>query len=153
MGDTLHIEVHETRTDPGPGDDNSTTLRLMGWLDSLSERLGVAKLSAFYDNNRALADGLEWMRQDVEEGLIAESEMPAIDPAWLEPQWFDSGPALAAVQALVTHLERCPDDLGFRPDASTAHWPEQLMDELRGLASALSEAVRCEQPFRFYTVS
>ncbi len=153
MGDTLWIEVRETRTNPGPGDDNSITLRLLGRLDTLCERLRVAKLSDFYDDSSAAAEYLDWMQQDAESGLISESEVPNLDPADLEPRWFDPGPALAAVRALVAHLEQRPDDLGFRPDASRAHWPEQLMDELRGLVAALTEAVACGQPFRFYVVS
>ena len=152
MGDTLWIEVRETRTDPGPGDDNSTTLRLMSRLDNLCKRLQVAKLSDFFDNNHAAAEYLELIRQDAEEGQILESEIPAAETTEFEPQWFNPGPALKAVQALVAHLERCPEDLGLRSDASRAHWPEQLMDELRGLASALTEAVTHGQLFRFYIV-
>jgi hypothetical protein len=153
MGDTLHIEVRGTQTSPGPGDDHSIMLRLQGRLDGLCERLRVAKLSDFIDGSQMAAECLEWMRQDAEEGLIWEDELPEPDPAEFEPRWFDAGPALAAVRALVAHLELCPGDLGFRPDPSTAHWPEQLMEELRGCESALAVAVACGQPFRFLLVS
>ena len=115
MGDTLWIEVRNTRTDPGPGDDNSITPRLMGPLNDLCKRLRVAKLDDFYDDSSAAAECLGWMQQDAEDGLIPESEVPVLDPAELEPRWFDPGPALAAVQALVAHLERHPDDLRFAP--------------------------------------
>jgi hypothetical protein len=153
MGDTLHIELRDTRTSPGPGDDNSIMLALQSRLDALCTRLGVAKLSAFVDGSLMAAEYLEWMRQDAEEGLISVDELPDPDPAVLEPQWFDAGPALAAVRALVAHLEQRPEDLGFRPDPSRAHWPGQLMDELRGCESALGVAVAKGQPFRFVLVA
>jgi hypothetical protein len=153
MGDTLWIEVKDTRTDPGPGDDNSILLRLQGRLDKLCARLGVAKLSDFVDDSKMAAEYMEWFRQGAEERDLPNVALPETDPAVLEPQWFDPGPALAAVQALVGHLERHPDDLGFHPDASRAHWPELLMEELRGCEAALAEGVARGQPFHFVLVS
>jgi hypothetical protein len=153
MGDTLWVEVRDTRTSPGPGDDNSIMLQLQRRLDRLCEHLQVAKLSDFYDSSELAAQCLEWMRQDAETGLLPGRAVPAPDPSVLEPRWFDPGPALAAVRALIAHLEQHPDDLGFRPDASRAHWPDRLMEELRGCASALTEAVARGQPFRFLLVS
>lgn len=123
MGDTLHIQVRDAHTSPGPGDDNSIMLRLQGPLDGLSERLGVAKLSAFVDGSVMAAECLEWMRQDAEEGVLPADAVPEPDPAEFEPRWFDAGPALVAVRALLAHLDRSPGDLGFRPDPSTARSP------------------------------
>jgi hypothetical protein len=152
MGDTLWVEVRDTPTDPGPGDDNSIMLRLKGRLDRLSEQLRVAKLSDFYDDSTMAAEAQEWMQQLAEEGVISGAELPAPDPEQLGPRWFDPGPALAALRALVAHLEQHPDELRIRPDASRAHWPELLMEELRGCESALTEAVARGQPFRFVLV-
>jgi hypothetical protein len=153
MGDTLHIVVRDTRTCPGPGDDNSIMLALQSWLDALCTRLGVAKLSDFVDDSGIAAELMEWMREDTGEGLTSEDELPDPEPAVFEPRWFDAGPALAAVRALVAHLEERPEDLGFRPDPSRAHWPGQLMEELRGCESALGVAVATGQPFRFLLVT
>jgi hypothetical protein len=152
MGDTLWVEVRDTPTDPGPGDDNSIMLRLRGRLDRLCEQLRVAKLSDFYDSSKMAAESQEWLRQAAEDGVTWAAELPALDPEQLEPRWFDPGPALAAVRALVAHLEQHPDDLRFRPDASRVHWPEMLLEELRGCESALTEAVARGQPFRFVLV-
>jgi hypothetical protein len=153
MGDTLWIELKDTRTSPGSGEDNSIMLRLQGRLDRLSERLEVAKLSDFIDGSEMAAECMEWLRQDAEAGLVPDAELPEPDPAVFEPRWFDPVPALAAVRALVEHLERHPDDLRFHPDASRAHWPGMLMEELRGCESALADAVARGQPFHFRLVS
>jgi hypothetical protein len=153
MGDTLWIEVRDTRTSPGPGDDNSIMLKLQGRLDRLCERLGVSKLSEFVDDSQAAAECLKWLRQDAESGLLPGVNLTEPDPATFEPRWFDPGPALTAVRALLAHLERSFGDLGFRPNPSRAHWPELLMDELRGCESALAEAVAHGQQFRFLLVS
>jgi hypothetical protein len=153
MGQTLWIEVRDTPTSPGPGDDNTIMLQLQGRLDRLCERLGVAKLSAFVDESKSADDCLEWLQEAVESGMLPADALPEPDPALFEPRWFEPGPALAAVRALVAHLERHPDDLGFRPDASQAHWPDLLLEELQGCASALAEAVARGQLFRFTIVS
>jgi hypothetical protein len=153
MGDTLWIEVKDTPTSPGSGDDNSIMLRLQGRLDRLSSQLGVAKLSEFVDDSGMAAECLEWLRQDAEDGLHPDAEVPEPDPAVFESRWFDPGPALAAVRAIVARLERHPEDLRFHPDASRAHWPEMLMEELRGCEAALTEAVARGQSFHFRLVS
>jgi hypothetical protein len=153
MGDTLWIEVKDTPHCPGSGEDNSIILRLQGRLDRLSGQLGVAKLSEFVDESGMAAECLEWLRQDAEEGLLPDAEVPDPDPAVFEPRWFDPGPALAAVRAIVAHLETHPEDLRFHPDASRAHWPGLLMEELRGCEAALAEAVARGRPFHLRLVS
>ena len=153
MGDTLWIEVKDTGTSPGSGDDHSILLQLQGHLDRLSGRLGVAKLGEFVDSSDMAAECLRWLQPAAEEGLDPDADLPDPAESEVEPQWFDPGPALAAVRALVAHLEQHPDDLGFHPDASRAHWPGMLMEELQGCAVALAEAVAVGQPFHFRLVS
>jgi hypothetical protein len=152
MGDTLFVEVRDTPDAPGVGDDNSIMLRLQGTLDGLSDRLGVARLSGFIDTGHMAAEAAAWLRQ-ADEGEPPDDDMPEDESDEFEPQWFDAEPALAAVRALVAHLERHPDDLGFRPDPSRAHWPGLLMEELRGCESALAVAVARGREFRFVLVS
>ncbi len=82
-----------------------------------------------------------------------ESHVPA--PGGADPpsgEWYDPGPALSAVRAIRDHLAEHPADLGFRPDASRAHWPADLMDELSDCVSALEGAAARGHQFRFLIV-
>lgn len=78
----------------------------------------------------------------------------AYDSGWLKKwKWFDAARALVAVNAILNHLERNPNDLGFEPDAPRRHWPESLMRELRECRRVLEGAVATGNKFRFLIVS
>ena len=57
------------------------------------------------------------------------------------------------VNALRSHLEQNPGNLGFEPDASRQHWSEMLMSELAECRRALDDAVAKGKKFRFLIVS
>lgn len=147
MGDTIWVDV---RGRP-PGEalpDNSLMLRLEKQLDRLCRKLNVPKLSEFYDYSE-----LEAQYGDLgdDEGEPGEAG-PAGDDGHEGGVWFDPDPALAAVRALRDHLARHPEDLGFKPDRSRAHWPADLREELRYCQSVLEEAVARGRQFRFLIV-
>jgi hypothetical protein len=125
MGDTIWVDV-EGR---GPGElpaDNSIILRLEENLAKLSSKLGVPKLADFY----------------------------AYESGWFQKRrWFDPAKALPTINALHSHLEQAPSDLGFEPDASRKHWPEMLMNELSECRRALEGAAANGKKFRFLIVS
>lgn len=138
MGDTLVVSVRGGRT----SDDHSVTLRLLAHLDALAAQLKVAKLSAFQDGSALAA---EFADEFAESGIEVPAEA-------FQERWFDPRPALAAVRAIVAHLEANFDALGFQPDESRAHWPNDLMDELRETAALLEEAIAAGAQFRFLLV-
>src|SRR4051794_14854026 len=124
MGDTIHVSVRGAeRADLR---DYSLMLRLESYLDRLCVKLKVAKLSDFYDGGALAAEYLDELGGEVPGDVLAE-------------HWFDAAPALAAVRTILTRLEQNFDELGFRPDASRAHWPTDLMDELRDCAATLED--------------
>jgi hypothetical protein len=140
MGDVIWVDVRGRSQDDLPG-DNYIMLRMKGHLDGLCRKLKVPKLSDFYDYR-----ALEEAYGDLEE---VEDESAPTDVGQARGSWFDSGPALAAVRAIYDHLVQHPEDLGIRPDPSTSHWPEYLMDELKHCQTMLEEAASRGLPFRF----
>src|SRR5689334_6817724 len=138
MGDTIWVDVQGRAEDDLPS-DNSIMLRLDEQLDRLSAKLGVAKLSDFYDHSEKEAEFADLaqdadVEEDDESGQVAER-------ATAPGTWFDPAPALRAVTAIRQHLVRHPADLGFKPDASASHWPSDLMDELEYATAVLEDAV------------
>jgi len=125
MGDTIWVDVQGR----GPGElpaDNSIMLRLEKQLANLAAKLDVPKLAGFY----------------------------AYESGWFQKRrWFDPAKALRAINALHDHFKANPDDLGFEPDASRAHWLEMLMTELLECRRALEGAVANGRKFRFLIVS
>lgn len=135
MGDTLVVSVRGGRS----SDDHSITLRLLSHFDALSARLKVAKLSAFQDGSALAA---EYADEFAESGIAVPAEA-------LQERWFDPRPALEVARAIVAHLESNIGSLRFTPDESRAHWPNDLMDELRETSAILEEAVAAGAQFRF----
>ena len=66
---------------------------------------------------------------------------------------LDPLPAIASIQAIRAHLTKHPEDLGFKSDPSTAHWPGELMNELAYCQTVLEEAASRGRQFRFLIVS
>lgn len=125
MGDTIWVDVEGRGPSELPA-DNSVILRLEKNLATLSSTLNVPKLADFY----------------------------AYESGWFQKRrWFDPAKALTMVNALHSHLEQNPGDLGFEPTASRKHWPEALMKELAECRRVLEEAVAKGKRFRFLIVS
>ena len=157
MGDTIWVDVQGRGKDDLPS-DNSLMLRLEDQLARLSERLRVAKLSDYYDYSvleehyGGLIDDADADADVVdEEDGDAAGDIPP-DDSQSKGAWFDPRPAHAAVRAIRAHLARHPDNLGFTPDASTAHWPDGLMEELEECERVLDRAVSSGRQFRFLIV-
>lgn len=139
MGDTLLVSVRGGRT----SDECTMMLLLQADIDRLCLKLNVATLSTFYDGSVMAAHYLDELEGE-ELGDAQETH-----PEAFAETWHDPGPALEAVRTIVERLEQRPEDLDFQPDASRAHWPADLMDELRDSVAILEEAVAKGQQFRF----
>jgi hypothetical protein len=150
MGQTIWVEVHG-RPLKETADDSSTMHRLMDNLDVLAGKLGVRKLSDFYDYSE-----LDEAYGDLGDAGEDTEEEPAPEPTLEERQakgeWFDSAAGLDSVRKLRQRLTERFDDLGFKPDRSTAHWPKQLLDELSHTEAILNEAASRAQRFRLLIV-
>lgn len=154
MGHTIWVEVHGQPLNE-TADDSSTMHRLMENLDALAGKLGVHKLSDFYDYSE-----LEATYGDLDKSGEADEggdegtppKQPTLEDRQLKGEWFDSAVGLNSVRKLRQHLAERFDDLGFRPDCSTTHWPGQLIDELARTEEILTRAVPRGQRFRLLIV-
>lgn len=144
MGDTLYIDVRGGR---GSQDDHSKMLRLQGPLDALCARLGVARLSEFCDHSTTIEELEDALGEDGAAAALAAR------PDLLTEHWYDPGPALEAARAVLARLEEDFGALGFHPDPSRAHWPADLLDELRDCVATLEDAAAGGWPFRFRLVA
>jgi hypothetical protein len=155
MGHTIWVDV-EGRPDDDLPSDTSLMLRLEKHLDKLAGKLRVVKLSSFYDYSELGEYYGDITGDNVGSSASVDEEDNDDDSASNDRprgSWFDPQPALAAVTAIRDHLSKHPDDLGFRPDSSTAHWPADLMDELRHCRAVLQDAAHCGRRFRFLIVA
>jgi|GEM_PF-2226970 len=155
MGHTIWVELEGQAFDEAT-EDNSTTLQLMDLLDALAARLGVQKLSDFCDFSELedvyedFDDEGEDLDIDVEESLPPQ---PSLEERQAKGKWFDAAAALQSARQLRQHLTKQFDDLGFKPDRSTSHWPKQLMAELAYIEKMLKDAASQGVPFRFLIVA
>lgn len=138
MSDTIWLEISDGISKTGGERDNSIMLKLGEELDILAKKLGVPKLSSFYDNS-ALAHEYADELEDV--------DIPPIDPVW-----FDAGVGGQAVGALLSALREGTAELGTKLDASHHDWPAMLLQELEYCRAALTEAARHGQRFHFLVV-
>jgi hypothetical protein len=151
MGHTIWVEVRG-RPLKETADDSSIMHRLMDSLDELAGRLGLRKLSDFYDSSE-----LEAAYGDFDDDAEDDSdEEPAAEPTLEEGQskgdWFDSATGLDSVRRIRERLTEQFDDLGFKPEPSTTHWPKQLMEELERTERILTDAASRNQSFRLLIV-
>lgn len=144
MGHTIWVDVQGRSEDPM---DSSIMLQLQKQLERVSKKLKVPKLSDFYDYSELEAEygGLE----DDDNGEGDDAASSDGDP---KGSWFDPAPALSAVRAIHGHLSQHPEDLGLKPDPSRAHWPTDLMEELKQCQATLQDAVSRGVKFRFLIV-
>jgi len=138
MSDTIWLEVSDGRENSGGERDNSIMLKLTAELDTLAERLGVAKLSSFYDNT-ALADAYAGEFEDV--------EVPQV-----ESVWFDAAPGRGAVEAILAELRSNAVAIRYPSDPSRGHWPDALLDELQYCHASLTQAEQRGLRFHFLIV-
>jgi hypothetical protein len=155
MGDTIWVDV-EGRAKSDVPSDNSIMLRLDKELEKIAEKLGVSKLTSFYDYS-VMADAFGDFGEGGEEDEDEEGEGDGAGAGGAdggEPggTWFDPSDALAAVRAIRQHLLQQPNDLGFKPDASRSHWPADLMKELECVQGVLEDAATRSRKFRFLIV-
>jgi len=141
MGDTIWVDVQGRAKDDLPH-DNSIMLRLKDELDRLSDKLGVPKLSNFYDYSVLAAQFAE----EMDDGGDAEGK------ARPKEMWFDPTQALAAVRTIHNHLTQNRDDLGFKAEPSGRHWPANLMKELQNCQTVLEKTLSQGRQFRFLIV-
>jgi hypothetical protein len=146
MGDTIWIDVEGRAEDDQPS-DRSMLLRFEKQLDELSEQLGVAKLTDFYDHS-ALAHDFSGLIEDDE-----EFDAAGVDAAPPAGSWFDPTTALSAIRTIRNHLMKRPDDLKFKADKSRQHWPRMLMTELEEAEQTLAKAASEKKRFRLLIVS
>ena len=132
MGDTIWVDV-EGRTQDEELSDNSIMLRLKDDLDALSQALGVAKLSDFYDYSELAA----------QYGAAGDSQAGC---------WFEAGPALEAVRAIAGYLSQRPDAMDFSHKSGRSHWPQTVIRELNHCDTMLERAVSQRRKFRFLIV-
>jgi hypothetical protein len=171
MGHTIWVEVHGRPLEE-TASDSSIMHRLDRKLDALAAKLGVTKLTEFYDYSEleeAYGDLDEepGERDDAGENEADEAaddqdddgSDDETDSSYGTPEqraakgeWFDSAAALASVQAIRKHLLDHFDDLGFRPDDSTRHWPGDLMSELENAEEILTDAAARGRQFRLLIV-
>lgn len=154
MGHTIWVEINGRPLNE-TADDSSTMHRLMDNLDVLAGKLGVRKLSDFYDYSEleeAYADLSDEGEDTGDDGEEEPAPKPTLEERQAKGEWFDSVVGLDSVRRLHQRLTERFDDLGFKPDRSTAHWPKQLLDELSHTEAILSEAVSRGQRFRLLIV-
>ncbi len=138
MSDTIWLEVFDGTDKTGGDRDNSMILRLGDELAAVATRLGVPKLSTFYDSS-ALADAYASEFED--------AELPPV-----EPVWFDAADGLQAVAALLEAVRGGSMQARLKLDATRSRWSEMLLEELQYCHGALSHAAERGQRFHFLVV-
>ena len=138
MGDTIWLEVHDGRDKTGGDRDYSIMLRLADDLDALAGKLGVPKLSSFYDNS-ALAEAYA--------DEMAGADMPPVEPAW-----FEASAGRQALDAIIRALRENPAAVQMAADPSRGHWPAMLLGELEACHASLVEAEQRGHRFHFLIV-
>jgi hypothetical protein len=134
MSDTIWLELSDGRQKTGGDRDNSAMLRLSEDLDALATKLGVAKLTTFYDSS-ALAEEYA----DEFEG----ADMPAAESAW-----FEASAGRESVAALLGALRENPKAV----QADSAGGATVLIEELEYCHGALIDAERRGQRFHLLIV-
>jgi hypothetical protein len=163
MGHTIWVETHGLPTNE-TSQDCSVLHRLMDNLDALAGKLGVRKLSDFYDYHLLeeeygdLADETEddacddTDAEDEDGGNTLDAREPTLEKRQAKGEWFDSAIGLKSVHALREHLLVHFNDLEFTAGKSNQHWPDSLMDDLQHCEGLLSDAATRGQKFRLLIV-
>lgn len=128
MGMTLWIHILEDGIVSEAGDDHSVMFDLAEALDEICARIGVSKLSSFFDTT-----DLEYNLTDHDDDAV-----PELDPAtgWpyktVSMKWFEASVGIATLRALRSHLTA---HLIANLDKDSQDW---LLEELDDCISKLS---------------
>lgn len=136
MGNTLWLNIRKGDSIECNQSDHSIMYNLDVQLDGIARRLGVRRLSDYYDWSDLEDDFLAEMGEDQDEG-DADGER-SID----DLEWFDPRQGLATVEALLKHIHEHPDLFLFENDSSRSHWRNMLLDELEDCRSVLADAAQ-----------
>ena len=147
MGDTIWVDVQGRRKDDLPR-DNSIMLRLKAELDELSDKLGVSRLSQFYDDSELRATYADL----IEEPQGDTHTTKDLETTTATAQWFDPTSALSAVRQLHDHLQRNSDALALPADRGRRHWRGTLLGELKNCELTLEKVAAQGRRFRFLIV-
>ena len=138
MGMTLWIHTLQDREMSHESDDHSLMHDMADQLDLLCERLGVLKLSSFFDMTD-LEYNLD--EEDGDEGDEAdEGGEDTLDPETGyaygidDMQWFDAGSGLATLEALYAELEDGAAEEVPLEDDERGYLLEELEDCIAELA-------------------
>ena len=114
MGHTIWVEIHG-RSLKETADDRSTMHRLMDNLDAVAAKLGVQKLSDFYDYGELEESYADFDDDGDDSGDTEEDAQrePTLEERQAKGEWFDSTAGLSSVRKLRQHLAARFEDLGF----------------------------------------
>lgn len=140
MSDTIWLEISDGIEKTGGERDNSMMLKLSEELDALADKLGVPKLSSFFDDSALVGEYAEEL-EDI------DVDIPPVDPVW-----FDAGVGSQAVGALLSALHDGPAELGTKLDASRSDWLAMLLEELEYCRGTLKGAAQRSERFHFLVV-
>ena len=137
MGHTIWIEAKGRGSETH--NDMSVLHAVQKELDDLAGRLGVTKLTAFYDYEALL----DYYKDEV--GSDDSVEAPG-------PSWFDSADGLKSVATIRKELEESFDSLKLKSDKPRKHYEQKLLEDLRFCQSVLEKALADGQSFRLLVV-
>jgi hypothetical protein len=162
MGSAIWIEIRG-RPFKETADDCCKMHRLADELDDLATRLGVRKLSRFFDwTEMARAADAETAYCEFRDGLREEEPEPEFRNITSEPlatrdqegEWFDSSQGLGTIQALRSYLDEHAEaiELSANSVEDLERYRRELLAEFQLCEQLLIEAVASGQQFRLVIV-
>jgi len=162
MGSAIWIEVRG-RPFKETADDCCKMDRLADELDDVATRLGVPKLSSFFDwTEMTRAADAETAYCELRDGLREEEPEPEFRDITGEPlairektgEWFDSGQGLRTIQAVRTDLNQHANavPLPTHSPEDFERYRRELLEEFQLCERFLVEAVASGQQFRLVIV-
>ena len=131
MSMTIWLNVRDGASYENDQEDHCAVFYLQEPLDALTNQLGVAPISNFFDDTDA-----RYNLDDADE--FDESEISGEGWSVDDAKWFDAQDVLACVAALRAHLSANPDAL-----PSVDGWTQaDVVDELGDLESGLKRAAQ-----------
>jgi len=169
MGSTLWVEIRGLPLKE-TADDCSKMNRLADEFDALATRLGVRKLSDFFDytemgraadaelealeiGDEPPADASEGDGDDVGDETVRDATAESPTEREAVGEWFDSAEGLATVRALSAYLADHASELKMPTSPGDAErYRRELLDELRLCDGFLARAASSARQFRFLLV-
>ncbi len=162
MGSAVWIEIYH-RPLKETADDCCKMVRLSKQLDNLAARLGVPKLSTFFDYSemarvadaemRALEmDGDTGDKMDEEDSCDVTAE--SLSQREATGEWFDSARGLMTIRALLQHLAKHADAVALPTDSveDFNRYRKEMLEEFQLCERHLKEAESCGKQFRLLIV-